>query len=162
MPARTPDKGWLAQYCRLIGAWARGSANRHDAEDATQDAALRCLEGDGAAVGDPAAYFRRSVANRAVSLHRYRSVRAAVALQDIGDGEHPVSDSAEAHYQARRLAERMAQALGELPPACQEAFRLSRFEGLSNAEIAGRLGVSRNMVERHIMRAMRHLQDRLQ
>ncbi|SOE47250.1 sigma-70 family RNA polymerase sigma factor [Orrella dioscoreae] len=152
---------WLAQYRKLARLWARGGANRHDAEDAAQDAALRCLERAGSALEDPSAYLRRSVANRLVSLHRAQRVRQAQALHELAEPEHPAAASAEAHYQARQLAERLTDALCELPPACQEAFRLRRFDGLSNGEIAERLGVSRNMVERHMMRAMRYLHDRM-
>jgi len=154
--------GWLAQYGRLIGAWARRAQNRQDAEDATHDAVLRYLESDCAAVEDPAAYLRRSVSNRAVSLHRAQAVRQTVALHELAEDLHPATESAEERWRAQRLAQDMLAALAELPADCQETFKLRRLEGLSNGEIALRLGVSRNMVERHMMRAMRHLQDRLQ
>lgn len=41
-----------------------------------------------------------------------------------------------------------------LPPRCREVFWLFRIEGMSQHAIADKLGVSLNMVERHIMRAL--------
>ena len=55
---------------------------------------------------------------------------------------------------ARQRLRAFAETIAALPPRCREAFVLSRFEGLANGEIAGRLGISRNMVEKHVMRAL--------
>ena len=38
---------------------------------------------------------------------------------------------------------------------------MSRLDGLRNGEIAERLGISRNMVEKHIIKAMLHCRRRL-
>jgi DNA-directed RNA polymerase specialized sigma24 family protein len=40
-------------------------------------------------------------------------------------------------------------------------FLLHKFEGLSHADIATRLGISKNMVEKHIIKALAHCRDRL-
>lgn len=45
--------------------------------------------------------------------------------------------------------------LNLLPPQCQQVFRLSRFEDLSNAEIALRLGIGQKAVEANITRALK-------
>jgi RNA polymerase sigma-70 factor, ECF subfamily len=42
-----------------------------------------------------------------------------------------------------------------LPPQCQQVFRMSRFENLSNTEIAGKLNVSIKAVEANITRALK-------
>ncbi|EEI93777.1 RNA polymerase sigma-70 factor [Sphingobacterium spiritivorum ATCC 33300] len=47
--------------------------------------------------------------------------------------------------------------LKELPPRCQEIFQLSRFEHLSNDEIAIKLGISKRSVENQITKALKHL-----
>ncbi len=41
-----------------------------------------------------------------------------------------------------------------LPPRCREVFWLFRIEGYTQPEIAKRLGISLNMVERHMIRAL--------
>lgn len=41
-----------------------------------------------------------------------------------------------------------------LPKKCREVFWLYRIEGYTQVEIAAKLGISKNMVERHMMRAI--------
>lgn len=47
--------------------------------------------------------------------------------------------------------------LEKLPPKCREVFRMSRFENLSNQEIAEIKKLSIRTVETHISNALRHL-----
>jgi RNA polymerase sigma-70 factor (ECF subfamily) len=156
-----PPKDWLAHYSWLCGAGRPRGGRHEDTEDAMQDTVVTMLEKGVGSVDEPRAYLLRSVYNRIISLHRARTVRAAAPLHELPEERHPVSASAEDTYAASQLAEALIAALGELPVACQEAFKLHRLEGWSHERIAVHLGVSRNMVERHIMRAMRQLQDKL-
>ncbi|MBV7486415.1 sigma-70 family RNA polymerase sigma factor [Bordetella sp. BOR01] len=155
------SKDWLAQYSQLLGAWRRKQVRREDAEDAMQDTMASLLENGVGAIEEPRAYLQRSVYNRMVSMHRAHTVRAALPLHELPDEKHPAAASAEESCAARQLADAMVQALSELPLACQEVFKLHRLEGWPHERIAAHLGVSRNMIERHMMRAMRHLQDKL-
>jgi RNA polymerase sigma-70 factor (ECF subfamily) len=45
-------------------------------------------------------------------------------------------------------------AIAGLPPRCREVFILSRFGGLSYADIANRLGLSPSTVEKHMIKAL--------
>ena len=47
------------------------------------------------------------------------------------------------------------ETLMTLPPQCQKVFRMSRFENLSNAEIASKLGIGQKAVEANITRAIK-------
>lgn len=51
---------------------------------------------------------------------------------------------------------RVQNALKELPDQCADVLYLSRIEGYSHAEIAGQLGISKSLVEKHIARALNH------
>jgi RNA polymerase sigma-70 factor, ECF subfamily len=51
------------------------------------------------------------------------------------------------------------KSIEKLPPQCQEMFRLSRFENLSNDEIAEKLGVTVNTVRTQIAIARTKMKD---
>lgn len=50
---------------------------------------------------------------------------------------------------------------GQLPERCQEIFRMSRFEHMSNKEIATKLNISEKTVENQITIALRRLRKHL-
>ena len=58
--------------------------------------------------------------------------------------------------------EQLKEVLAELSPRRREALMLHRFEGLSQAQIAERMGISTSMVEKHIAFALLHCKRRLQ
>ncbi len=49
------------------------------------------------------------------------------------------------------------EALGRLPAQQQQVFRLSRYEGLSHAEIAERMQISRETVKKHSAEALKRM-----
>jgi RNA polymerase sigma factor (sigma-70 family) len=77
---------------------------------------------------------------------------------DEVDSLVPSSDPTLVLHHRQRVV-RLAVLLNELPSACRAAFLLNKVEGRSHREIAGRLGVSVSMVEKHIMRALVHCRD---
>lgn len=55
------------------------------------------------------------------------------------------------------LRQEIDQLLRELPKRCQEIFMMSRYEHLSNDEIAQKLGISKRSVENQITSALKFL-----
>ncbi|MCP6134986.1 helix-turn-helix domain-containing protein, partial [Klebsiella pneumoniae] len=51
------------------------------------------------------------------------------------------------------------EALLQLPDKARQALLLNRVEGLTQAQIAQRLGVSESMVAKYIGQALRHCRD---
>ena len=64
--------------------------------------------------------------------------------------------------QRQQRMEQLKVVLAELSPRRREALMLHRFEGLSQAQIAKRMGISVSMVEKHIAFALLHCKRRLQ
>lgn len=64
---------------------------------------------------------------------------------------------AEAPFYYQDLLALVEQAVSEMPPQQQKVFRLSREEGLLNAEIAQKLGISKRTVEKHIYSSLTFL-----
>ncbi|MBP0644836.1 sigma-70 family RNA polymerase sigma factor, partial [Mycobacterium tuberculosis] len=60
----------------------------------------------------------------------------------------------------QRLA-MMQKALDELSKVCRDCFLLRKLDGLSPQQIAERLGISRSLVEKHIVNAMKHCRVRM-
>lgn len=55
---------------------------------------------------------------------------------------------------AKQISEQMQMAINRLSPQCREAFTLSRYEHLAYKDIAARMGISVNTVEKHIGKAL--------
>ena len=90
-------------------------------------------------------------------LRRARIVR----IDAIGDVESLTSaldePSPEQQTAARQQWRRVCELIDALPVKCREAFVLRKVEGLSQRQIAQRMGVSESTVEKHIGRALRTL-----
>ncbi len=106
------------------------------------------------------AYLHQTARNIAVDGYRREDRRGAMESQAI---DHSASSSGDPEHfmQAIQLADSIERALTELPVNCRKVFVWQKIEGLTQAEIAERLGLSKNMVEKYMIRTLRHLRDRL-
>lgn len=156
-----PKKGWLAHYGELVGVWARRADSPEDAEDATHDAILRVLEKNTVALENPRAYLHRSVRNRLIDTHRQSRLLETVPLHELGEDEHPLLSDPDAQVRTTQLLASLKEALAELPLKCRQVFLWHRLEGYTQEEIAQKLGISVNMVEKYMIRAARHLREKL-
>lgn len=71
------------------------------------------------------------------------------------------SNDADIRIRQTELNNNLQLTLLELPNRCQEIFRMSRFECLSNDEISRRLGISKRSVENQLTVALRHIRFHL-
>ncbi|MBZ9785018.1 sigma-70 family RNA polymerase sigma factor [Pseudomonas sp. REP124] len=156
--------GFFEHYEELVGTWTRRLRNRQQAEDLAHDTFVRVLESDSAAVQQPRAYLHQTARNIAVDAYRREDRREEqrgameseaidLSVSSAGDPEH--------YMHAIQLADSIERALTELPINCRKVFVWQKIEGLTQAEIAERLGLSKNMVEKYMIRTLRHLRDRL-
>lgn len=154
--------GWLAHYTELVAAWRRKTNIHEDSEDAIQDAVVRLLENGAATVNNPQAYLKRSMSNGVIDRHRHRMALPMIPLHELDEKDHPAVNSPEAEVFTQQLICDLKSALNDLPLACQQVYLRHRLEGWTHAEIACAMGISRAMVEKHMTRALRHLNRKLQ
>lgn len=67
------------------------------------------------------------------------------------------TNSTEELMDFKELQREVKDALRDLPDKCRDIFYMSRFEHLTNSEIASRLNLSPRTVEGHISNALKHL-----
>lgn len=155
-PRRT---GFFEHYEELIRTWTRRLRNRQEAEDLAHDTFVRVLEAKSIQVKQPRAYLHQTARNIAVDTYRREDRREAMELGALD--QTPPRGDPEHFMHAIQLADSIEQALAELPLNCRKIFIWQKIEGLTQQEIAERLGLSKNMVEKYMIRTLRHLRDRL-
>ncbi|MCY1433751.1 putative RNA polymerase sigma factor FecI [compost metagenome] len=156
------DKGFLDHYQELIGTWTRRLRNREQAEDLTHDAYVRVLESAPAVIEQPRAYLHRTARNIAVDGMRREDRRQLLEQDTVDFSEPDDTGDPEAFVHAIELADSIERALAQLPLNCRKVFIWQKLEGLTQAEIAERMGLTKNMVEKYMIRTLRHLREQLQ
>lgn len=150
-------------YRELLRFLSARLGDRQAAADVAHDAYLRVLERSSQArIEHPRAFLYRTALNLAVDEHRRSRVRKAEPLHVLDEEEGMSEPSPQVLEDQRQRLDLLTLALNELPPLCRESFLLRKLEGLSHNEIAAHLNISRSLVEKHIVNAMRHCRLRMQ
>jgi RNA polymerase sigma-70 factor (ECF subfamily) len=111
---------------------------------------------------NPRALMHRIAANLATDQERRHQVRNRyIENVDFINDELQASChiDPEQIIAARQRLDQLVDAVNLLPPKCRTVFVLRKFENVSHTEIAERLGISRNMVEKHLRNAIQKLQQ---
>lgn len=149
-------------YRELVSFLCARLGNRQAAEDVAHDAYLRVLERtDAQRIEHPRAFLYRTALNLVVDRHRRHQVRQAEPLEVLDTDERWHGPGLSQRMQLDQRLELMQRALGELSGPCRDSFLLRKLEGLSHQQIAERLGISRSLVEKHIVNAMKHCRVRM-
>lgn len=131
-------------------------AHTQDAADLAQESWSRLMR---YRHGQTAVSLRRllfTIARNVLNNHwRWRELRqveepADFALVNVASA----MPGLERQWQARRNLDTLEAAVAALPEKCRTVFLLSRVEGLSNAQVAQRCGISVKMVEKHLAKAI--------
>jgi RNA polymerase sigma factor (sigma-70 family) len=153
----------IASQSRDVVRFLTRKVGADDAPDLAQEAVLRVLrQAERGAVENPASLLRVTAMNLAKDLARRRRTEGKYVVGGlIVDEMAGSAPSPAARLEATQSASRVFDALDALSPRCREVFVMRRFENLHQEEIARRLGISRNMVEKHLRTAFRELKQAL-
>lgn len=167
-PAAHPKQAFIDELFRTQGtALVKFLAARYQdpesAREVAQEAWLRIYRMDNPEQLENAkAFLFQTAANLAIDRVRRQAVERRHADSEAHRGELDSGISVEKLVADRQTIEQIERALAELPQKCRRAFLLHRTGGRSYAEIADELEVSVSMVEKYIIRALKHFRNTLQ
>ena len=150
------NSSFSPHYEELRNYFRRRVNNQHEADDLTQEAYVRAFGRKKAeTIKEPVRLLYRIARNLLIDRSRRAQTRPKMESFDReGDMAQPAVLSPAMMAQVQDELAILRAAVADLPERCREVFVLSRFEGLSYAEIAARLGITTKTVENHMARAI--------
>lgn len=149
----------LARYLR------RNRVNECDVVDIRQDIYERAIAGAMRKLPDHTRAYVFAIA-RNLLINRARRARIVsfeyMAPVDVPIDEDPDMLNPERYADGREQLSRVQTGIERLPPRCREVILLRKIEGLSNKEVAKRLHVGIDAVEKQVTLGMRALVDFMQ
>lgn len=139
----------------------RMMGNRAEAQDLAHDAYAKIYPAmQEKAVGQPQAFLYTTARHLALDRLKRRA-RSPLLPISVASSEAAVSPApgVESVVMAREEWALLERAVAGLPPGCRRVLLLRMVERLSHEEIAQQLGLARSSVEKHLMRAVRLLQE---
>ena len=145
------DLHWA--YVTLLPRITRKTHCKHQAKDILHDSFLRfALSSNPNRLNQPHAYLQTIVQN--LVLEKYRKDAYILEYQDSLSHNVATIPSVEHLADIKQRLALISQIIDDLPPRCREVFIRFRIEGQSQQSIADQIGISLNMVERHLIRAL--------
>lgn len=147
----------LEQYYNELVHFARQrTPDRDTADDIVQESYLRVLTiARHTELQHPRALLYRTLRNLLIDHYRRRQTHAQHD-PDIAPDTLPAPSASDPERQLMlaQRAEALLLTIAALPPRCRQAFVHFKFDGLAQTDIARDMGISRNMVEKHVMNGM--------
>jgi RNA polymerase sigma-70 factor (ECF subfamily) len=130
-----------------------------DADDLLQDVFLRVVEKVGSLrqAGRIDSWVYQIARNAIADFYRRRTPRPHEAVEDVVD----LHETETGGHRNRAVGAWLTFMISALPPALRAAVRMYEIEGLSQAEIADRLGVSLSGAKSRVQRGRRRLEEML-
>lgn len=139
-------RAWLARRLTTLGY--------STADDIVQEALARLWEQDFAAIRNGRSYLYATV-RHLLSEYARRSRIVPIELLGEIDSLNLISEEPGPDRQvgARQELAELRGIVAELPAQCRRVFELRKFEGLSQKDVALKMGLSEKTVENHLTRA---------
>lgn len=170
--AQTAGRGLRAQLEQIRPSLRRmltaRLSNAEDAEDILQELWIKLETLDSGPIANPGAYLHRMALNLSNDLVRERSRRrnreadwTDVSVSTLDGMSVDDTPSPERQAADRQELALMVEAIRAMPDRAQQVFRRHRIDGLSHADVASELGISKSAVEKNMATALKHLMRHL-
>ncbi|MDR3620308.1 MAG: sigma-70 family RNA polymerase sigma factor [Paludisphaera borealis] len=143
----------------VFGTCLRITADRHDAEELTQDCFLQLARKASTVRSSVAGWLHQIATHRALNAVRSRGRRRANEAR-AAMARGPESEPVEASW--REVEPLLDEAVDALPDGVRDAIILHFLKSLPQSEVADRLGVHQSTVSRRVGEGLKLLHDRLQ
>lgn len=156
-PEITEEERWFAENLQpheaMLRAWLQSRyASGVDIDDVIQEAYVKVLTArEKSPVNAPKAFLFATARNLALNYLRYAKVRGGDVTMDIDDCD-VLDERAGVHETVARNQELevLTKAIQLLPDRCRQIFTLRKVYGMSQRDIARKLGISPHTVNAQI------------
>lgn len=148
-------------YFKVLVLFAtKFSLDKETAEDLVQDVFVKLYEQKDRLQFHSSlkAFLYQSVRNRCIDLIRSSKTREKHHVEIKAGADLEGLNSEDLMLQSE-LEEKIYHSIGQLPEQCQIIFKMNRFEGKKNQEIAEELNISKRTVEAQISKALKRLRE---
>jgi len=148
-------------YAGLVVFAKQFTFDQDESEDIVQNFYIRLWEkrGNLKSADSLKSYFFQSVKNSCLNFLKQQKVKEK-SIQTLLSLENNLLYDPDL-YIASELQGKVKQCVDSLPERNREVFKMSRFEGLKNEEIAEKLNISKRTVETHISNSIKILKVEL-
>lgn len=138
-------------------------SHRSDVDDIVQESFTRFYAANrGKLIDNPIGYLYRIATNIIIDHSRQRTpLTNSVDIEGVSEHFLAMEASQEQGRCLADLERAYHAALAELSPRCAEVFQLRRHHNMATPDVAARLSITTRMVQKHMVTAMAHLQNRL-
>ncbi|MEM9439390.1 MAG: RNA polymerase sigma factor [Pseudomonadota bacterium] len=162
MPRNNIDLIYFEHSAELRRYLTRRVACAQTAADLTHEAFAKLIKaGPVEALENPRAYIYKIASNLLADHFRGLQREGHVDSLDQHDGLFDDTPGPERAVLSKDQLYRLQQVIGILPRRQRDVLVMHKFEGLNYSQIAERLGISKNTVMVHMMRALARCRDAL-
>jgi len=155
--SRETERIWSDFHDRLLAFLRSRVGDRHAAEDILQDVFLKVHLSVGMLRDESklAPWLYQIARNAIVDHYRTRKTEPLDERSLAAEGENETDKA------SRSLAESLLAMIDELPPRYRDPLMLSEIEGLTQAQVADRLGLSLSGAKSRVQRGRHRLRERI-